>query len=54
VGTTIWELLENPLTLEALVEHLMGVYAVDPSVCNAEVDQFLSLLKAKKMLLIEE
>lgn len=54
VGTAIWELLENPLTLEALVEHLLGVYAVDPAVCIAEVDQFLSLLQAKKMLLIEE
>lgn len=54
VGTIIWELLDRPRSLEDIVEQLTGVYAVDATVCTTEVEHFLSLLKAQKMLLIEE
>ena len=41
VSARIWELLEKPQTPAALVEALLGEYAVDPDTCEREVNDFL-------------
>ncbi len=54
VGTAIWELLEAPSTGTTIVRQLLDRYEVEEDTCKAEVQQFLAMLEAKKMLLIEE
>ncbi|MBT8342093.1 MAG: PqqD family protein [Desulfatitalea sp.] len=44
VAGRIWELLETPHSLQSLGEKLEEEYAVDPSVCQSEVDAFLKEL----------
>ena len=53
VGTAIWELLAAPSTGTTIVRQLLDRYEVEEDTCKAEVQQFLAMLEAKKMLLIE-
>jgi hypothetical protein len=47
-------LLEAPSTGTTIVRQLLDRYEVEEDTCKAEVQQFLAMLEAKKMLLIEE
>ena len=42
MGTAIWNLLEQPMTVGALCETLLQRYAVSPEQCQAEVLKFLT------------
>jgi hypothetical protein len=44
VGTRIWELIEQPLTVAALCARLADEFDVSPAVCATEVDAFLNNL----------
>lgn len=46
VGGSIWQLLENPMTLDGLVEKLTAEYAVTPEQCRADVEPFLRKMLA--------
>lgn len=50
VGARIWELLENPTSIEELVATLTGEYDVPADVCRTEVERFLSDLRERGML----
>lgn len=50
VGARIWELLENPTSIEELVAALTGEYDVPADTCRAEVEKFLSALRERRML----
>ena len=54
VGTAIWELLAAPRTGTMIVRELLDRYDVEESACTAQVQQFLTMLEDKKMLLIEK
>jgi hypothetical protein len=41
MGSVIWDLLETPLTLEALINKLLDTYDVSREQCQAEVTAFL-------------
>ena len=41
VGLRIWELLEQPRTVDALVATLLEEYDVEPDACAAQVGDFL-------------
>lgn len=45
VGTRIWQLLETPLTAEALCNLLLAEYDVSPDQCRAEVSEHLSYMQ---------
>jgi hypothetical protein len=40
-ATVIWELLENPLTMEELCDRLMGEFEVDRERCLEEVEEYI-------------
>jgi hypothetical protein len=44
VGTRIWELLEQPVTIGSLCETICSEYDVDGSVCQADTLAFVSTL----------
>ena len=54
VGARIWELIETPRTIESLCEALVAEYDVDPAICRAEVDTFLSTLGQHQAIRIDD
>ena len=51
VGGRIWELLEEPMTLSALVEKLTAEYDVSADQCLADIIPFLAKLVNSGLLL---
>ena len=51
VGGRIWELLEEPLTLAALVEKLTDEYDVSAEQCRTDILPFLDTLLERGLLL---
>ena len=45
VATRIWQLLETPLTFEALCGLLVAEYDIGPDQCRADVDEYLSRMQ---------
>lgn len=50
VGGRIWELLEEPMTVTALVSKLTAEYDVAPETCRADIEPFLTKLLAQGLL----
>lgn len=50
VGALIWELLERPLPLRALVEDLRGRFEDPPREMDAEIRAFLEDLKTRDLI----
>ena len=44
IGSRIWGLLDEPLTLPALVDKLMAEFAVDAGECQRDTQSFLQKL----------
>ncbi len=40
----VWQLIETPITLRALVDQMCPHYAVDPATCQADVEALLQQL----------
>ncbi len=47
---TIWQLLEQPTTIEAVVTRLMETYDVERSVCEHEVLTILEDMRSKGLI----
>ncbi len=52
-GGRIWALLEKPMTIAALIDHLLGEFEIDRSTCEKETMAFLEQLQKDKLLKIE-
>ena len=50
VGGRIWELLEEPMTLSALVYKLTAEYDVSAEQCRTDVEPFLNTLLERGLL----
>ncbi len=50
VGSRIWNLLEEPMSFEALVEKLMEEYEVDEEQCYNEALDFIHTLAEKRII----
>ena len=51
VGSRIWELLSNPLTIDELCAQLLEEYDVDASVCRQDTLELLETLRNKGLVL---
>ncbi len=51
IGGRIWELLEEPMTLAALVKKLTDEYDVSAAQCRADITPFLNTLLERGLLL---
>lgn len=52
VGSRIWELMENPIRIDHLVDLLLEEFDVSREQCELDTFEFLNELKEKKLLLI--
>ena len=53
IGGCIWQLLQRPITIAALVEQLLSEFDVDPDTCKADVREFLSQLHVAELIRID-
>ncbi|RBP49934.1 PqqD family protein [Arenicella xantha] len=54
VGSTIWNLLENSLSVQQLIIQLTDIYGISEEQCNREIGGFLDDMEEKGLLIIEE
>jgi hypothetical protein len=52
VGSRMWELIENPIEVDALIELLIDEFDVSREQCEMETMEFLNHLLEKKLLSI--
>lgn len=52
VGSRMWELIENPIEVDALIELLLDEFDVSHEQCEIETMEFLNHLLDKKLLTI--
>ena len=52
IGAEIWKLLEQPGTVQQLVDKLVQHYSVSPEQCQADVLVFLEEMRGNGMILI--
>jgi len=53
VGAFIWELLQQPRTVEELKQAVLKEYDVEPDRCEADLLSFLNDLARKKLIKVE-
>jgi hypothetical protein len=52
VGTRIWELIENPIEVNSLIEQLLEEFDVSRELCEQDTLEFLEHLFDKKLLIL--
>lgn len=50
IGSRIWELLENPIEVNVLIETLLDEFDVSKEQCTEDTMEFLNQLKGKNLL----
>lgn len=53
VGSRIWALIEQPMTVAALCERLLAEFEVEPATCEREVRAFLDRLRERGLVRVE-
>ena len=54
VGARVWSLLQEPRTSEELVARVLEEFEVAPERCRADVDELLSALRARALVISTE
>jgi len=52
VGGRIWELIENPIQVNILIEKLLDEFEVDKELCKTDTLDFLKQLLEKNLIII--
>lgn len=52
LGSTIWNLLEKPMTVQAILDHLLHHYDVDSQTCLTDTLQFLESMQTQQKFII--
>jgi hypothetical protein len=52
VGSRIWDLIENPIRIDKLIELLLEEYEISQAQCEADTFDFLNELLSKNLLKI--
>lgn len=54
VGSRIWEMIENPIKVETLIDYLIDEFDVSKQQCEIDALEFLNELFEKKLLIVVE
>jgi hypothetical protein len=50
VGVRIWELIQEPTTMNLLLEKLLTEYEVDRNVCRDHLEEFINDLYSRELI----
>ena len=50
VGTRVWELLEQPMTVDEMCARLTSEFDVDPATCASDIAALLADLRASRLV----
>lgn len=50
VTAEVWKLLEEPLTIEQLCDHLSATYDVEPATCAADISSLITTMTAEGLV----
>lgn len=53
LGTDIWELLEQPISKQEIIDVIRGNYDVDEEQARQDVTEFLEALESRKLISIQ-
>jgi hypothetical protein len=53
IGSDIWNLLAEPVSIAQLVKNIISVYDVSEEQCNEEIKSFLAKMQGHDMLIIQ-
>ncbi len=51
VGKRIWDLMEAPVAIGSICDHLMSEFSVDRDVCESEVLDFIGQLEDEELVI---
>lgn len=54
VAAEIWEMLTEPMSVQAIIDRLMEDFEVDPEQCHAEVVAYLAKLVGEGLITVSE
>ncbi|KHE69229.1 lasso peptide biosynthesis PqqD family chaperone [Halobacillus sp. BBL2006] len=54
LGGEIWDLIEEPIPINQVIERLLYQYEVERNVCEVQVQNFLNQLYNENLIAIEE
>jgi len=52
IGGRVWDMMETPIVIRQIIEHLLQEYEVDREICEQQVIRFLQQMKAEGMVQI--
>lgn len=52
VGSRVWDLMENPLSVQHIIESLMQEYDVDSLTCQEQVIEFIQKLYTEDLVCV--
>jgi hypothetical protein len=50
VGARIWEIIENPVSAQSIIDALVAEYDVEEDVCRQDVEEFVAKMNDLKMI----
>ena len=53
LGTDIWELLEQPISKQEIIDVIRGNYDVDEEQARQDITEFLEALESRKLISIQ-
>lgn len=54
VGSDIWNIIKEPISIKELIEKVLEIYDVSEQQCTAAVEEFLQKIEQHGMLLVKE
>ncbi len=54
IGSRIWEIIKEPISIEKVLAQLVGEYEVSLAECEKDVMSFIDKLKEDNLILIKE
>lgn len=52
IGSRIWELIENEITIKEIINKLLEEYEVDNDTCEKTVGEFIDRLSKEKLIVL--
>ncbi|MGL5151707.1 MAG: lasso peptide biosynthesis PqqD family chaperone [Clostridium sp.] len=53
IGSTIWDIIQKPVTTDDIVSQLLEKYDVTQDICKSQVEQFIKTLEKHQLVTVK-